>query len=263
MRTVYLSGRAAGNRAAVFAKIGDSITESGSFLKDVGCGSEVLGSYTSLAPAIDYFRAVVFPPDYSDVWCGVANSFTRASASAVAGWTTNSALAPLDPPDSRCPAPFNLALRCELHLLHPSVALIMYGTNDLERYNDPGMFRDNLTHIVAETLAAGVIPVLSTIPPRLDDASLGARVGPYNQVVTEVARVEQVPLWDYWLALQAPAMINRGMDADGVHPSVYRGDQGADFGSTALRYGYNQRNLTAIQVLEKIMRVVILDGAPG
>lgn len=265
LRTIYLFGQTQGNRAAVFAKIGDSITESGSFLQDVGCGAEALGAYTALGPTIDYFRAVTFPPGYTSVWCEVGNSFTRASASAVAGWSADYAVDPayLDAPlASACPAPDNNPLRCELHLLSPSIALIMFGTNDLERYNDVTAYRANLTQIVAETIAAGVIPVLSTIPPRLDSATFGASVAPHNQVVKEVAEAQQIPLWNYWLALQGPTMINHGMDTDGVHPNIYLGDQGADFSTTALQYGYNQRNLTAIQVLQKIKRIVIDDGAP-
>jgi hypothetical protein len=40
------------------------------------------------------------------------------------------------------------------------------------------------------------------------------------------------------------------------------GDQGADFTTTGLQYGYNQRNLTAVQVLAVIKRIVIDDGVP-
>jgi hypothetical protein len=195
----------------------------------------------------------------------VANSFTRQSASAVAGWSADYASDPayLDPSlASVCPAPYNTPLRCELYLLRPSIALIMYGTNDLQRYNDLAFYRANLTRIVTETVAAGVIPVLSTIPPRLDSPEMGARVAPYNQAVIEVAQAQQIPLWNYWLALQGPEMINQGISEDGVHPNIFNSSEGANFTAEALRYGYNVRNLTAIQVLAKIKQVVMDDGSP-
>ncbi|MCX6015271.1 MAG: hypothetical protein NT020_06755 [Chloroflexales bacterium] len=49
---------------------------------------------------------------------------------------------------------------------------------------------------------------------------------------------------------------------NGIHPNIYSGDQGANFATEGLRYGYNQRNLTAVQVLAVIKRIVIDDGTP-
>ncbi len=265
LRAIYLDGAGRGNRAAVFAKIGDSISESMAFLQDFGCQTEDLGAYASLASTVDYFRAVTFPAGFTAAWCGAANSYNRASAAAVAGWSADSALQLQDPPPDGCPAPYHSALRCELYLLKPGIALIMYGTNDLQRYNDPASYRDHLNGIVTETVAAGVIPVLSTIPPRLDDAALGARVAVHNQVVVEVAQARQVPLWNYWRALQDPQVIRQGIDADGVHPSAYFCAPyycSGHFTAEGLKYGYNQRNLTAIQVLDKIRRIVLEDGPP-
>ena len=138
----------------------------------------------------------------------------------------------------------------------------MLGTNDLERIDDLAVYRSNLTRIVTDTINAGVIPVLSTIPPRLDSATLGARVSQYNDVITQVASSLQVPLWNYALALSGSSMINQGMDPDGIHPSVYMGQYACSFTDAGLRYGYNQRNLTAVQVLAHVKSVVIDDGTP-
>jgi len=149
-------------------------------------------------------------------------------------------------------------LLCELKRKKPSIVLIMYGTNDLERYNDLSTFRTQLMTIVQKSVAAGVIPVLSTIPGRTD--SYAGRVASYNAAIIAVAQANDIPLWNYWLALQAPSIIDHGISADGVHPNIYLGDQGADFTTTGLKYGYNQRNLTAVQVLEVIKRIVIDDG---
>ena len=228
---------------------------------DIGCqgADEDLGDYSSLESTISFFRTTTFPTGYSDAWCGVANSFSANSVSADSGWSADYALAVLNPLPSGCAAPNNTALLCELKRKKPSIVLIMYGTNDLERYNDVNAFRTQLTTIVQKSVAAGVIPVLSTIPPRVGYTD---HVSSYNAAIIAVAQAQQVPLWNYWRTFQGSMMVNGGLDADGVHPNIYLGDQGANFTTTGLRYGYNQRNLTAVQVLEAIKRIVIDDGAP-
>jgi lysophospholipase L1-like esterase len=71
-------------------------------------------------------------------------------------------------------------LLCELKRKKPSIVLIMYGTNDLERYNNLSTFQTQLTTIAQKSIAAGVIPVLSTIPPRVGYTE---RVSNYNAVI--------------------------------------------------------------------------------
>jgi hypothetical protein len=195
------------------------------------------------------------------VWCGTGNSYTRASMAAVMGWTTSSVLSST----SSCAAPYNSYLRCEIQTIKPSIALVMYGTNDLQSPNNPTQFRTNLRTIVDTLVSDGVIPVLSTIPPRLDTVdgvAMGPRVATYNQIIADVAAEKNVPLWNYWAQLQGSSMINQGVSSDGIHPSVYNGADGAVLTSTGLRYGYNQRNLGAIQVLDKLKTVIIDNGSP-
>jgi hypothetical protein len=112
---------------------------------------------------------------------------------------------------------------------------------------------------VQKSVAAGVIPVLSTIPPRVGYTE---RVSNYNAAIIAVAQAQQVPLWNYWRTFQGSTMVNGGLDPDGVHPNIYLGAEGADFTTNGLKYGYNQRNLTAVQVLAAIKRIVIDDGVP-
>jgi hypothetical protein len=253
LAVVYRAGRARGNRAAVFAKVGDSITESGSFLQDIGCGQAQLGSRLGLAATIAFFRRVRFPDSYTSAWCGVANSFTRASTTAVMGWDAGVPLTRFTDQPVGCAAPFDRPLRCELRLLRPAFALVMYGTNDLER-SGVGMFRARLRRLVDTTLAAGTVPVLSTIPPRHD--GFAARVPVFNAVIAALAATERVPLWNYARALAAPETLHSGLSDDGIHPSVYSGDQAAMLTGPGLGYGYNVRNLTALQVLAALRRAV-------
>ncbi len=260
-KAIYATGQAKGNRSNVFAKIGDSITESGSFLQDIGCGEVTLAGHAELSPTIDFFRGRALPSGYASTWCGKANSFTRASASATAGWDTRAPLAKTTL--RRCPPPNNRPMRCEYHLLKPAFALIMYGTNDLERVS-ANVFKPRLKRIVDQTAKAGIVPVLSTIPPRRDSSKMNARVASFNQAIVSLAAESEIPLWNYWRVMSGPSMVNQGLDSeDGVHPNVYGGCHeplgcaSTIFSAEGLRYGYNQRNFTALQVLAELKRAVI------
>lgn len=259
LRSIYLAGQSAGNRAAVFSKVGDDLTATGAFMDDLGCRDETLGSYASLAPTIDYFRTVTFAASRTGAWCGTANAYSLRSAAADQGWTAARSLVPYTTAPADCPSPYNTPLRCELRRTRPAAALIMFGTYDLQASADPASFRASLAQVVTDTINAGVIPVLSTIPPRRDNATYGARVAAYNDAIIALAAAQQVPLWDYWLALNDPSMLSQGMDSGGFYPSV-GGGSAAVFTTTGLRYGYNQRNLTAVQVLGHLKAVVYDDG---
>lgn len=259
LRTVYLNGQARGNRAAVFSKVGDTITTNASNLTGLGCGSESLSTHTELAPTISYFRGTTLT-GRSSTGCRTVNSFTLTSVAAGSSWTTASVLGSIA--RSGCAAPYNTALKCELRLTRPSVALIELGTYDLASINNVTTFTNNLTRIVTDTVAAGVIPVLATIPPRLDNATRASRVAAYNDAILAVAAAQQVPVWDYWVAVTQPGMVNQGISTGGILPNVYGTSQAFNFSAAALTYGYNQRNLTALQVLAHVKAVVIDDGAP-
>ena len=261
VRDIAAAGAALGNHDDVFAKVGDSITESGSFLSDLACEEPAWGRWTRLAAVRVHFGFRTFPAGYTSVWCGRANSFSRASVTAVQGWDAADALAPLHHPPADCAG--LSALDCEYRLLDPSIALVMYGTNDVESFSPPA-YRANLAAIVERSIEAGVIPVLSTIPPRLDSRERERRVERFNRRVIAVAAEANVPLWNYWRALEGERMVHHGVGPDGIHPNLYGGCAPAlgcrayDFTRAGLRYGYNQRNLGALRVLERI-RVALAD----
>lgn len=257
LQEVHARGQALGNHPDVLSRIGDSITASNLFLTPIGCGDYSLAGHAELKPVIAYYGTRTDPSWSGSGRCGRINSFTRKSACAVSGW---SAIHALTLP-GYCPDRSIEALRCELLLARPSIALVMFGTNDLEHYSQAA-FRSSLASIARECLAGGVIPVLSTIPHRYDSASRASMVIPFNQIIVDVAAANRVPVWNYWLALERPGMANGGISSDGIHPNALSGSDSANFGAEALRYGYNQRNLTALQALDKITRVVFLDGQP-
>jgi hypothetical protein len=185
---------------------------------------------------------------------GGTNSFLRNSLAAHSGWT--SAIL-LDPASSGVPG--LTPLQAELVTNRPTFALIMIGTNDIFLSSLTG-FQDRLTTIVQQTTALGVIPVLSTLP---DNAAIGGSFEPAvlatNQAIALVAATQDVPLWNYWAALQA--LPNLGLGSDGIHPTADPAGTGL-FTTDGLQYGYNVRNLTAVQVLKKLLIDVEQNGTP-
>ncbi|MEZ4390307.1 MAG: SGNH/GDSL hydrolase family protein [Polyangiales bacterium] len=236
VREIRAAGAARGMRANVFAKIGDSITESGSFLFDIGEGWGDLGGYTALQATVSFFRAQSI---------GGRNSFNRASVCATAGWTAARALEG-DP---------SSPLRNELAATRPAYAVVMYGTNDIDMAT-PDILQTNLTRIAQILEDNGTVPILSTIPDRTDRSAAGALALTMNQRIRAIAAARHIPLMDFWAALQPlPA---KGMDGDGIHPNVYRnnGDpQAGDFTSAGLRFGYNTRNLVTVLALDRVRAV--------
>ena len=77
-REIATAGAALGNRVDVFAKVGDSITQSDSFLSELACSEPAWGRWTSLAATREHYGLRTFPSSYTAIWCDRANSFSRA-----------------------------------------------------------------------------------------------------------------------------------------------------------------------------------------
>lgn len=313
LRDVLTLGQSRGLRPNVVAKVGDSITVSGFFLSDFGCGLANLGEHGDLAAVVGYFGAEPLPPWPNLARCEIHNSLTRRSLASGIGWTAiqvfvpflseedrrataeaagtlsgtvaagtigetpaagaisgtlaagdpaatalpDAAPTPLPTPD--CPPPDNTPLRCELRLIRPGVALVMFGTNEVANRLPPAQFKANIDRIAGDLLAEGVIPVLSTIPHRPFHFRANARLSPYNVAVMDVAAERQIPLVNFWRTLQGPDMVRGGMEPDGIHPNA--AGYGGALTERGLRYGQNQRNLAVLQTLDKLKRIVIEDGA--
>jgi hypothetical protein len=262
LQTLFAQGQQMGNQPDVFSKVGDSITAMPFYLNPLGdpgfdpTNPAFVGSHTDLSSTIELYRS--FSADDQG-----NNSFTHASWAATPGWTSADVLNPahnLAPARAMFCLPTESPLQSELRLTRPSVALIMIGTNDLLLGVNPEVYRANLTAIVYQTVAAGVIPVLSSIPDiGANQAYFAPRVAAFNQVISEVAAATSVPFLDYHLGMQL--LPNQGIGFDTVHPSVYPGGSGF-LTDVALNYGFNVRNFLTVEVLDKIQRVVVNDGVP-
>ncbi len=251
LRHIWEVGQLLGRRPAVLARVGDSITASGSFLSDIGDGRAELGPHTDLAAIIRYYRSVTVDRDGGRAH----NSLNRKSLAARAGWTGADILG-LRGSGGSTPAP----LLQEYTAINPGVALIMFGTNDLDQ-TGTDYFSANLEAVITTTIGEGIIPILSTIPDRMDSPQAIARTPPFNAIIHTLADRYGLPLIDYWSAMNT--LPNHGLEADRVHPSVYPGHGSFTFTASGLRYGYPVRNYLTLLMLAKVRAVVINDGPPG
>lgn len=222
----------------VLSRVGDSITRSTSFL-DCFAGSRVdLAGRAELMATIAHFGAGRV---------GSENPFSRVSLAATVGWSASAALAP--------PAPID----AEIAAAHPGYASLMFGTNDVG-FRSPDSYASDMLTLADRLIAAGAIPVLSSIPPRDDSASADARVPLFNAIVRGIAEGRGVPFVDLHAALLP--LPNHGLvTSDRVHPNVFSGG-GCVFTTAGLGYGYNQRNLLVIAALDRARRVVAGEPAP-
>jgi hypothetical protein len=242
-RQIYLRGQGMGNRSNVFSKIGDSITTSANFLYPFGQGQYDLGQYGGLGGVLNY---------YLQANARAGNSFVNTSLAAGGGWTADKLLTPGYAFPDTCGS--DTPLVCEYKFVRPAVALIMVGTNDSGR-GAADVYAYQLGEIVRISIDMGVVPVLSTIPPKNIDENQEFRVNAFNEVIRQVARQYDVPLWDYHAnMINLP---NRGMSSDGLHPSAPPDGAAGRLSADSLQYGFTMRNLNALQVLDALWRFVI------
>jgi uncharacterized protein YraI len=246
-RQIFLDGQSKGNIFNVFVAVGDSITDQGAFMTQFTNGRYNLGAYNYYGPAVSWWNSVngrgqlTFDPDH---------------LAAAAGWSTFDVLDPGLGWPGIC-ADGETPLHCTYRVDRPSVALIMLGTNDAGGIA-PADYEANMRRILNETISMGIIPVLSTLPPRVDAAANNNRVDAYNGIIVNLAREYDIPLWNYSLALSG--LPNNGLDSDGVHPSKPPDNLFTTFDAEHLQYGFPMRNLTALHVLDQLWRQVLYDG---
>ncbi len=234
---IYQQGLAQGNDPHAFIKIGDCMTDNPYFLNPIGDGKYNLGPYTDLQKVIDYFIS------------GDQNSFSRTSQAAAAGFNAASVLDSMWANPKFCEAN-ETPLGCEFRAMHPSLALIMFGTNDVQYLNET-QFDFFLRSVVVATLRNGTLPILSTFPQRPefpDKAKL------YNQIVVQVALDYDVPLINLWQALVA--LPNQGIDSTKTTHLSTPADSSAVcmFVDDNLKAGFTVRNLVTLQTLEAVLK---------
>jgi hypothetical protein len=151
------------------------------------------------------------------------------------------------------------ALSGAISRVNPSWSLTMYGTNDIrnDQWNAT-RYGILLARFIEANVQAGIVPVLSTIPPCV---GYEARVMEANTTIKAVGTALNIPVVDlYALYLELhPDDWASVLLGDGVHPSHTYGS--GDLSDDALRDdGYNIRNILTLDIAEKI-RSIIFDNA--
>ena len=224
VREIYQNGLALGNDPHIFSRIGDCASAAPAFLVGFD-GKYNLGEYAYLQPAIDYFQG----------------SFKRPSLAAKAGLNSAGLLSMLWTGE-QCLKNETL-LDCQYRLDHPSFAFIAIGTNEAYYVKqNPGSFEKNMRIILDDTIAQGIVPILVT---KADDVEGD---GSINASIARLALEYEIPLWNFWLAVQP--LPNNGM-VEPEHLSSVSYTNFTDFTiPNSLEYGMQMRNLTALQMLD-------------
>ena len=236
-----IAALSASKRLDVFSKVGDSNTVNTNYLACFA-GSQVdLGARGDLQPALTHFRAGLV---------SATTSFDRTSLSATVGW---SAFSPL----TGSPTP----LQQEVDAAQPRFATVAFGTNDVG-FADTHSFGRNLFTLVDTLALQGVVPLVSSVPPRDDSATADAWVPRYNLVARGVAQARRVPFIDvHRELLPVPA---HGLGPDGVHLNVYTpsGARGCMLNAAGLGFGHNVRNLATLDGLSRAWGALAAGAAP-
>jgi hypothetical protein len=233
-RQIYQQGLALGRDPHAFSKIGDCQFSTDFFFINFDLpGHYNLGEYSSLQTTIDWF----------------AGSFGRWNVTIADGFNAAAVLSPLRADPEQC-QPGETPLACEFRLHNPSLVLISlekWWGGDLEK-NERYM-----RQIIELSIQAGILPILATKADNLEgDHSI-------NQTIARLAQEYDIPLWNFWLAVQP-------LPNHGVQPTTPQGTPDLfhltygnyyDFSvPEAKRSGWTVRNLTALQMLEAVWLAV-------
>lgn len=138
-------------------------------------------------------------------------SWDRSFITVANGMSVASVFNPLWAQNSACKQGES-PLKCELRVHNPSILIISLGTNWGGR--DPDEFEDYLRQIVDFSLEAHVLPIIAT---KGDPAGLN---NPLNERMVRVAYDYDIPLWNFWAAIQdLPDQGLKPWDRGGVYLS--------------------------------------------
>jgi hypothetical protein len=239
---IYQAGLARGNNPRVFSRLGDCMTENPYFLVTFDDGDYDLGDYGHLQAVLDQFSNAPAPEGDATI-----DSFARIGLAAASGFNVAGPLDATWANPEWCQGGES-PLACEYRVANPSLALIMFGTNDVT-YTEPDTYDYFLRTVVEQTLERDILPLLSTFPTRLEDPAKSLLL---NQIVVRVALDYGLPLINLSRALEP--LPNHGIDpADPIHLSVPADGQVDTFTPENLQAGFTVRNLVTLQTLAAVL----------
>jgi hypothetical protein len=240
LRQIFERGQVLGNDPHVFTKVGDCNTDTSYFFAAFDQGDYDLGPYADLQPTVAFF----------------SGSFARTSLAGQVGFNAHTVLESLWSDPKMChPGEGEGPLACEYRRVRPSVAIAMFGPNDLLNLTEQ-QFADSVRAIVEQSLADGVIPVLTTFTWHRDN--LWPQALRFNLITVEIARDYDVPVINFWRAAQA--LPNLGLVEDYTHLTTAPSSGSTfhiAFNGEEKTSGYTLRNLLTLQTLDLLRREVL------
>lgn len=226
-KAIYARGLDMGNDPNHFSKVGDCQNITTYFLAIFDDPEQYrLGpDYDYLQEAIDHF----------------SGSFSRESAATSGGMNIASVLSHYWADKERC-ASQESPLDCELRIHQPSIVLLSmeesWGSN-----NKVENYEKYMRRIIETVIEAGAVPILATKADNMEGGHL------INQAIARLAYEYDLPLWNFWLAVQP--LPNHGVLEDGFHLT-----HGLNYYDERrnLKQAWPVRNLTALQVIDSVWR---------
>jgi hypothetical protein len=244
-RVIYQEGQRQGKNPSVFSKIGDCMTATPDFLEAFAKGDYNLEQYASLQSVIDkYLGAPARTPEAG------LDSFSNPGLAAASGFNVAGVLDAMWSDPKWCGGD-ETPLTCEFRVSKPSIAFIMFGTNDIKSLT-PDQFDYYLRLVIVQTINEGVVPVLSTFPNQPSQVDTSVL---FNKITVDIANDYNVPLINLWLAFEN--LPHQGIDpVETNHMTKPENGKTGSFAEADLQFGYNLRNLITLQTLDTLLGVV-------
>ena len=215
---IYRDGLVKGNNPNAFSKVGDCHCVNSVFfgIYDRGWYSLPEESWY-LNETIDHFEG----------------SFNRESAAVHGGFTGASVLSPLWADSRRCERG-ETPLACELRLHQPSIVIISlevwWSGRNAQSYSE------YMRQVLDEVIAFGAVPILATKADNVEgDHSI-------NLATARLAYEYDLPLWNFWRAVQ-------GLEGDGIDTSR------DNFHLTV--EAWDRRSFTGLKALDSVWRGLV------
>jgi hypothetical protein len=225
---IYQAGIAQGNNPRHFSKVGDCQNIHAYFLGTFDKPDKYrLGeTYQYLQETIDYY----------------AGSWVRDSEAVRTGFNVASVLAPLYANPKNCQL-VETPLACEIRIWNPSFVIISMETWTPER--PVQVYENYLRQIVEYAISKNVLPIVATKADNLEGNH------DINQIVARVAADYDIPMWNFWAAVQP--LTDHGLLEDGFH--LTNGSNHFD-NTISLDKAWPVRNLTALLTIDTVMKTV-------
>jgi endonuclease YncB( thermonuclease family) len=210
---IYLRGLEAGTDPNLFSIVGDCQNiPGGSLFRRVNWEDFTLPEGLEyLQPTIEHFRSI----------------WSRESVTVDGGFIPASMFSTYWTDTDRC-NPTETPLECEFRLNNASILIVSIGSDQKPGTEDD--FDRYMRKIVEYSIENNVLPILVT------DAYATEEGYPLNEIVAQIAYDYDIPLWNYWAAVQD--LPNHGLKEDNFHINAE---------------AFTIKRITGIQVLHAVL----------